>query len=1158
MKKPVGIRMTLCRALAVLAGAAFLVVFTSTPLTAQAAGGAGSLAGSASEAADAAHESGTAPQATRAANEYEVGSPQDLTEAIDAIERSGAAEATIVLTADVDGNVQFAGIAGVHVTVRSKGDAVHLLDMKSTTSLLGGLTLDNVQVTANTIYACGHDFETTDAFADSFQNFYGGGPEGVDVMGDPTITIRGGGFQNFYGGGKDSDLDGSVHIIVDDPATREGVSSLSGLDSTIGNFHGGGHAEDTRSGKVTGDVTVDFRSGWDITFFGGGQNYYSDTDGEGDREPARVGGTVTVNFGYEGAPSGCVWPGTAMLAAHGGSEHSTVGNVRLNVNDGTNNTGGSGDTDFFGCGIEDTVRGTVEMRITGGDFGEWYSAFFGGGDEESQLPIRVLNAAGEEAAVSIVYDNPHELDGTSPMRRVIAGSQGNIETIYNGDVKIDIRAAALDAVALDNEEPGLFSGQESNLTVNGSSHISVASGHVFRIQGHYAEYESGETDELTTASITGGSEGSPVEIGYFNRLDQVTIGSGANALVDSYGLFDVEEPGRIVQKPFFNTDELNVESGATLTTRGNGQARVLSGVYLAGTWNQEYASGTTMAGDGDRSDADLRIGNWLEVDGGTLVSHGTAHVYNDVECTGGTLVLMGQTIFSMTGSNNREVSFDGTELYLPVVPSVSEGYPEAAGEPIRLACGDALSGTVNVHLFEDAAAWSTDTVIADGHVGTNYIDASAERSDLEATLANAGAEEDGYFFRRVSDADKTAAAGEDYDMWQIGAYDVMLDPLDMVAYTGGASQGGDSFPTTRYRVRLAPDIDAADVEISVEGTAHALPAGTESGDVVALPWLPDVFTLSDGSQMGGAEDSEGEVATSDLAAGEYTVSVDASKVAVTAGGKPAECRFGTSTLTVRDVSEPEGVVSGAVDVAQPVVTEAAQVDTSDGIGIAVIAEGTRFYTNGREELGLLGATEDGGPQVSLLFDELLPGEEGEDTAAVLRERASVDGHVLTERNSEFRYLDLVNENDGNAWVSTEDGARIEIYWPVPEGVDPEAVEFSVLHFRGLHRQYREDLADQIAACEIEVIDARVEGGNVVFTLTGDQDEGCFSPFALTWMARGDQPVQPEQPGGAPGASAGKTEGLVATGDTTPAVIGVVAVAGTVLVVGGMVTRRRDR
>ena len=72
-----------------------------------------------------------------------------------------------------------------------------------------------------------------------------------------------------------------------------------------------------------------------------------------------------------------------------------------------------------------------------------------------------------------------------------------------------------------------------------------------------------------------------------------------------------------------------------------------------------------MAGDGDRSDADLRIGNWLEVDGGTLVSHGTAHVYNDVECTGGTLVLMGQTIFSMTGSNNREVSFDGTELYLP-------------------------------------------------------------------------------------------------------------------------------------------------------------------------------------------------------------------------------------------------------------------------------------------------------------------------------------------------------------------------------------------------------------------------------------------------------------------------------------------------------------
>ncbi|WP_144744297.1 hypothetical protein [Enorma burkinafasonensis] len=742
------------------------------------------------------------------------------------------------------------------------------------------------------------------------------------------------------------------------------------------------------------------------------------------------------------------------------------------------------------------------------------------------------------------------------MRRVIAGSQGNVETVYSGDVKIEIRAAALDAVALDNEDPGLFSGQESNLTVNGSSHISVASGHVFRIQGHYAEYESGETDELTTASITGGSEGSPIEIGYFNRLDQVTIGSGANALVDSYGLFDVEEPGKIVQKPFYNTDELHVESGATLTTRGNGQARVLSGVYLAGTWNQEYASGTTMAGDSDRSAADLRIGNWLEVDGGTLVSHGTAHVYNDVECTGGTLVLMGQTIFSMTGSNNREVSFDGTELYLPIVPSAGEGYPEATGEPIRLACGDALSGTVNVHLFEDPAAWSTDAVIADGHVGTNYIDASTERSDLKATLPNANAEEDGYFFRRVADADKTDAAGEDYDMWQIDAYDVMLDPLDMVAYTGGASQGGDSFPATRYRVWLAPDIDAADVEIVVDGTAHALPDGTASGDVVALPWLPDVFTLSDGSQMGGAEDGEGEVATSDLAAGEYAVSVDTSRVDVTAAGKPADYRFGTSTLTVRDVSEPEGVVSGAVDVAQPVVADASQVDTAGGIGMAVIDEGTRYFTNGREELGLLGNGEDDA-QISLLFDELLPGDGTADTAEYLRERAAADGHVLTEENSEFRYLDLVNENDGNAWVSTEDGAQIEIYWPVPEGVDPEAVEFSVLHFQGLHRQYRDDLADQIAACEIEVIDARIEGDNVVFTLTGDQDEGCFSPFALTWTARGDRPVQPGQPGDTPGTSAGKTEGLVATGDTIPATIGAVAVAGTTLVVGGMVARRRD-
>lgn len=55
---------------------------------------------------------------------------------------------------------------------------------------------------------------------------------------------------------------------------------------------------------------------------------------------------------------------------------------------------------------------------------------------------------------------------------------------------------------------------------------------------------------------------------------------------------------------------------------------------------------------------------------------------------------------------------------------------------------------------------------------TVTIGANAALSDLEATLANAGAKEDGYFFKRVDDTGKTDAVGEDYDMWQIAIHNV--------------------------------------------------------------------------------------------------------------------------------------------------------------------------------------------------------------------------------------------------------------------------------------------------------------------------------------------------------------------------------------------------
>lgn len=332
---------------------------------------------------------------------------------------------------------------------------------------------------------------------------------------------------------------------------------------------------------------------------------------------------------------------------------------------------------------------------------------------------------------------------------------------------------------------------------------------------------------------------------------------------------------------------------------------------------------------------------------------------------------------------------------------------------------------------------------------------------------------------------------------------VTLTPQDMIAYTGGDSLSGDTFPTARYKVEAAEDVELSKVSFQIEGRTETLPEGTESGDIVVLPWLNDTFTL----QESGA--AAVRTVPNDAVAGEYEIGIDTAEVTASyEGGNKIELTAGTGTLTVRNVSEPEAVIAETVDVAQPIVSDPSQVNTDDGIGIAVIPEGTGFHTNGRTELGLLGDNDSENPQIALLFDDLIPGEQGEDTKQYLIERAAKEGYTLTDGNVQFKYLDLINENDGNAWVSTDDGAAITIYWPLPEGVKADEVSAEVLHFKGLHREYRGDLANQVANCAVEVISAEIQDGNVVFELEGNQAAGSFSPFAICWTEK-DSPVPPE-------------------------------------------------
>ena len=188
------------------------------------------------------------------------------------------------------------------------------------------------------------------------------------------------------------------------------------------------------------------------------------------------------------------------------------------------------------------------------------------------------------------------------------------------------------------------------------------------------------------------------------------------------------------------------------------------------------------------------------------------------------------------------------------------------------------------------------------------------------------------------------------------------------------------------------------------------------GIIIALPQIKATFAL-DGSESAEVED--------DGVAGVYDIDVD---IRGTSVGIPYAGSFtlevddsNNPTLTVRNVSDPKAVLDeeAPADIAEPVITEASQVDTSNGLADSRDRPSSAtFRTNGKKELGLLGDDESASPQISLLFDDLIDGADGTDTAQLLLDHAADKGFSLSKDTTQFKYLDLVNENDGNVWVSS--------------------------------------------------------------------------------------------------------------------------------------------
>ena len=123
-------------------------------------------------------------------------------------------------------------------------------------------------------------------------------------------------------------------------------------------------------------------------------------------------------------------------------------------------------------------------------------------------------------------------------------------------------------------------------------------------------------------------------------------------------------------------------------------------------------------------------------------------------------------------------------------------------------------------------------------------------------------------------------------------------------------------------------------------------------------------------------------------------------------------------------------------------------------------------TNNRPELGLVGTGNTAATATTaapaLLADDLLLAGDGSSRESVMRARAEsyLEGQGISaaRRSWDFQYLDLVNANDGNAWIASSTGA--DVYWPYPEGTD-RSTQFTLVHYSDLYREYGINGVDDI-------------------------------------------------------------------------------------------------
>ena len=690
-----------------------------------------------------------AEQSTVTAPSYEVSTTAELSNALTQIAVSESGEAMIVLKADVnapaESNVASFGANGKHITVCSTAGNLFKLNMASRGILTGDCTFDNVDVTGSRLFCNGYrTIFTENGQIHLSETLYGGGYKKTVASTYVVIAATGyinptssSGLHDVIGGSYQGSVEGDTYLEITgdiqmqsgnhlNPGCMKGDGS-SGDGRNVPDVYVGGNAtliydnknstataspsiEGTYGCEMKGNVTLDVRAG-SVVGIAGTEEPLEKSIIRGDLH------IIAGNPDYENTDRilrlGSNWPivgaGNRFATYPGVEGNYTVGgNITIDTyeNVWSWDKGVDPTTDhdkwYDIPEIYGAIRGNVGGSITINAHGSHVENITGASDSSTVGGDVTINATNVELK-NYYYEDPDYDEGDI---------YANYRSIINGKCAINVDGGDVNIVRLTN---GKTVNEDSQITITGSPKIRTG----VLSTSNYDKTPKNVAVTLTDCTAT---------IPFIQSSTHTRVTNNSDVKLNGLWL----------------TGSLTVDEGSILKTDDLDDMELSGNVVVNGTWEQLFINSSRAAA------YDVTIAGTMAVGkSGKYIGHGSTHVAGDVNSCG-MMALMKPSEF---GGN-----YAGTNAELRL-PAVVMNYT-AADIPLKI--GGLSTGTTTVNTV-DPADWQT---LKKPALGDNYI-LSEKNTDSPAqnvfVLGNADAVEDGWFLKRMADAD----GSNNYYMWQV-------------------------------------------------------------------------------------------------------------------------------------------------------------------------------------------------------------------------------------------------------------------------------------------------------------------------------------------------------------------------------------------------------